>query len=85
MHHHISDTRKHHQDSFSFTKLSPNDAATTVCVNTLSLHGVSVYLFQNFVSKLKDHLLGRLLNLEYDGDERSFSDTDRNTVHIVNN
>jgi hypothetical protein len=40
---------------------------------------------QNFVVKLKDHLLSRLLYLEYDGDERDFSDADRNTVRIVDN
>ena len=41
--------------------------------------------FQNFVLKLKDHLLGRLLNIDYDGDERDFSNVNQNTVHIMNN
>jgi hypothetical protein len=40
---------------------------------------------QDFIPKLKDHLLGRLLNQEYDGDEHQFSDADRNTVRIQNN
>jgi hypothetical protein len=40
---------------------------------------------QDFVSRLKDHLLGRLLNQDYDGDERGFSDDDRNTVRILDN
>ncbi|KIM71547.1 hypothetical protein PILCRDRAFT_16970 [Piloderma croceum F 1598] len=34
---------------------------------------------KDFIPKLKDHLLGRLLNREYDGDEEPFTDTDRNT------
>jgi len=34
---------------------------------------------------LKDHLLGRLLNKDYDGDETIYSDADRNTVRIVDN
>jgi hypothetical protein len=42
-------------------------------------------IFQNFVSKLKDHLLSRLLSLEYDGDEYAFTDADRNTVRIMDN
>jgi hypothetical protein len=40
---------------------------------------------QDFVSRLKDHLLGRLLNQDYDGDEQEFSDDDRNTVRILDN
>lgn len=40
---------------------------------------------ENFVPRLKDHLLGRLLHQDYDGDEQAFSDDDRNTVHIVDN
>jgi hypothetical protein len=40
---------------------------------------------QDFIPKLKDHLLGRLLHREYDGDEIQFSDSDRNTVRIQNN
>jgi hypothetical protein len=34
---------------------------------------------------LKDHILGRLLNREFDGDEHDFSDADRNTVRIIDN
>jgi hypothetical protein len=40
---------------------------------------------QDFVPRLKDHLLARLLNQEYDGDEDHFTDTDRNTVRIIDN
>jgi hypothetical protein len=41
-------------------------------------------MYQNFMTKLQDHLLYRLLGLEYDG-EHSFSNEDRNTVRIINN
>jgi hypothetical protein len=34
---------------------------------------------------LKDHLLGRLLDSDYNGDETIFSDADRNTVRLVDN
>jgi len=34
---------------------------------------------------LKDHLLSRLLGLDYDGDERVFTDAERNSVHFINN
>ena len=41
--------------------------------------------FQDFVPRLKDHLLSRLLNDEYDGDKQVFTSEERNTVHFVNN
>jgi hypothetical protein len=34
---------------------------------------------------LKDHLLSRILHLDYDGDEHPFSDADRNTLRIADN
>ena len=40
---------------------------------------------QNFIPRLKDHLLSRLLKRDYDGDEQEFSDDDRNTVRIIDN
>jgi hypothetical protein len=40
---------------------------------------------QDFVPRLKDHLLSRLLNHDYDGDETPFSSDDRNTVRIIDN
>ena len=40
---------------------------------------------QDFVPRLKDHLLARLLDREYDGNVDEFTDTDRNTVRIVDN
>jgi hypothetical protein len=46
---------------------------------------ITIIVSQNFVTKLKDHLLGRLLDMDYDGDEHQFSDADRNTIHIMNN
>ena len=40
---------------------------------------------QDFILRLKDHLLARLLHRPFDGDEEEFSDSDRNTVRIVDN
>jgi hypothetical protein len=37
------------------------------------------------VPKLKDHLLSRILQQDYNGDEHTFSDADRNTLRIVDN
>jgi hypothetical protein len=40
---------------------------------------------QDFLPRLKDHLLGRLRGLVYDSDEYDFSDEDRRCVIILNN
>ena len=40
---------------------------------------------QDFIPKLKDHLLGCLWNQPYDGDQDPFSDHDCMLVHIVDN
>ncbi|KAF9470026.1 hypothetical protein BDN70DRAFT_765144, partial [Pholiota conissans] len=39
---------------------------------------------KNFVTSLKNHLLGRLLGRTFDGDEESFTPEDRQTVRIRN-
>ena len=35
--------------------------------------------------RLKNHLLGRILKLEYDGDETEFTSAKRNSINFVNN
>ncbi|KAI0056519.1 hypothetical protein BV25DRAFT_1893990 [Artomyces pyxidatus] len=40
---------------------------------------------KDFYSRLKDHLLARLLNRAYDGDEHRFTDEERETVQIIGN
>ncbi|KIK11946.1 hypothetical protein PISMIDRAFT_121802 [Pisolithus microcarpus 441] len=42
-------------------------------------------LQHNFIPKLKDHLLSRLYQYEYDGDECQFTAVDHNHLHFVNN
>jgi len=43
-----------------------------------------IFDVQDFVPKLKDHLLRRLFNQEFDGDFH-FSSAERNTIRIVDN
>lgn len=42
-------------------------------------------VLQGFIPKLKDHLLSRLLNREYDSDEHTFSSEEWNSIQFVNN
>ena len=39
---------------------------------------------QDFMQSLKNHLLSRLLGLDYDGDEQTFSPEQHNEVRLVN-
>ena len=40
---------------------------------------------QDFVPRLKDHILARLLSKEYDGDEQEYTHAERNSVQIQDN
>jgi len=41
---------------------------------------------QEFIPKLKDHLLGQMLGHDFEGDDDiEFSNEERNTIHILNN
>jgi hypothetical protein len=42
-------------------------------------------ILQNFIPRLKNHLLARLRGMDYSGDEDNFSDEDRNQVFLANN
>ena len=46
---------------------------------------LALMLHKNFLPRLKDHLLARLRNIAYSGDEHDFSDEDRNSVLITDN
>ncbi|KAI0059027.1 hypothetical protein BV25DRAFT_1918740 [Artomyces pyxidatus] len=50
----------------------------------LTEHGDDPAL-NEFYPRLKDHLLARVLQLEYDGDDHQFSDEDRETVLLKDN
>jgi hypothetical protein len=40
---------------------------------------------QDFIPKLKNHILSCMLGLEYDGDERHFSASDQNELRFIDN
>jgi hypothetical protein len=45
----------------------------------------STEITQDFLPRLKDHLLSRILNRPFDGDQPAFSDEDRSSITFVNN
>jgi hypothetical protein len=82
-HHHISDSTRFPHQLLRFVNNPPNDPAKEV--RLLLLYEVQGLISpQKFIPKLKDHLLGRLLGLDFDGDEYNFSDEQRNSVRIIN-
>jgi len=44
-----------------------------------------IHCWQDFLPRLKNHLLARILEREYDGDEITFTPAERNTLVFVNN
>lgn len=82
LHHHLSDSTRYVQHLLSFVQDPPKDPAKKVC-DFLTLRKLSLIYFQDFIPKLKSHLLGRLLNREFEGEEDTFSDDDRNSVRII--
>lgn len=81
----ISNSKNDPLDIYSFVRANRDDPATKV---RFLFHHSTIYLtFENdqgFIPKLKDHILGRLLDREFDGDTHGdFTDQERNTVRIV--
>jgi len=90
-HHFLSDSPKNSVNLAKYIFQHQGDPAFKVrvrCSNLLSMSSSTCLLvshFQDFIPRLKDHLLSRLLDNEYDGDEQEFTSEQRNTVCFMNN
>jgi hypothetical protein len=42
-------------------------------------------MYQDFLLRLKNHLLAQILGLEYVGDDKDFTSAERNVITLVNN
>jgi hypothetical protein len=62
-----------------------DDPATKVSLPSTAFKPRPLIRFQDFLPRLQDHILARLLDLPYDGDDHNFSDADRRTITFVNN
>ncbi|KAI0054411.1 hypothetical protein BV25DRAFT_1765456, partial [Artomyces pyxidatus] len=69
LHHHMSDSTRFHENIISFVGKYSRDPATQAN--------------QNFLPRLKDHLLGRLLGRQFQGDEEAFSAEQRASISFV--
>ncbi|KAG2056611.1 hypothetical protein BDR06DRAFT_981320 [Suillus hirtellus] len=72
LHHHISDLWANSVNLAAFLSNNSGDPALKI-------------ILQDFILKLKNHLLSRVLGYKYDGDECQFSDSERNDLHFINN
>jgi hypothetical protein len=77
MHHHISNSKNHPCDIFSFMHKYNHDPATKVYLLPVFTYDLIHHLQQDFAVKLKNHLLTRLLNLDQYSEEHDFTDEDR--------
>ena len=86
----ISKSRNHPVDIWSFLRSNKIDPSLKVFSSSsdhvYSLSHCYVYNLQDFLPKLRDHILGRLLQRPSQGDTYGyFSDAERNMVHILGN
>ena len=85
VHHHMSSDTRHKIDVVRWVGENEDDPAMTVsAVSTKLLFFCSGFL-KNFIPRLKNHLLSRLLAREYSGDETEFTSEERNSVTFINN
>lgn len=82
----MSESRKFAKDVRTMFREHPDDPAVQVFRRRLLIFIIGAKIgSQDFLSKLKTHLLGRLLGTVYDGDEEDYSPDDLNDVRIVEN
>ena len=63
--------------------LSENRSDPAVKVGKGFFSSSDSYSPQDFIPRMKDHLLSRLRGYEYDGDECTFTDNERNDLRII--
>ncbi|KAG9014300.1 hypothetical protein FRB90_005422 [Tulasnella sp. 427] len=88
-HHQIAHSRKKWVHIGQLVGDNPAEPAFEVCtpgaISTRNRTPDNTVQTQSFIETLKDHILGRLAQRAFDGEEGSFSDEERDHVIIVNN
>jgi hypothetical protein len=83
-HHHIATNQSNPVNIFPFLREHSGDPAVKVCM-ILQLEFFVHNGCQNFVPRLKDHILYRLRKLDVSHCDHSFTDEEHNSVIIPNN
>ncbi len=86
-HHHISINSRHKVQLSQWLHKNSDDPAILVSVQHYYVPPSLIFkeYFKDFLPRLKNHFLSRLLGHRYDGDELNFSSADRRNVLIMNN
>lgn len=84
---HISPSQRYPLDIEPFLQENSGDPALKVSfkIPISRFQTIHPHSLQNFYSRLQDHMLARILRLEYDGDEHEFTDDQRRTIIFRNN
>jgi hypothetical protein len=83
-HYHISTSTHYHVNIYKWLAQHEADPTLNVsCLIYVELGSANFDAHQNFLPRLKDHLLSRLRGLEYDGDKREFTSAERSTVILM--
>jgi hypothetical protein len=82
-HYDMPKNRNNHENLFNFVRAHHGDPAIMVCLPVELYKDFHVMYCQGFIPKLKDNILGRLLNRDYKGDSYGeFTEKDRDSVRI---
>jgi hypothetical protein len=84
-HHHIAESQRYPEDITRWLTKNRQDRAVKVCPCLYFKNLAILTSCQNFLPLLQDHLLARLLDHPYDGDEHVFTDAQRSCLRFVNN
>ena len=82
---HISAHTKSYSDLLAWFGERSEDLAYKVIIKGLSYHYSRSHALQNFIPRLKDHILGRSPGRTYQGDENTFTQEDRRSVYFTKN
>jgi hypothetical protein len=84
-HYSVAKRDRDHVDLYALAEQHMGDPALKVSGAHPTSRCSTLTRFQDFVIKLKDHLLARVLNKQYDDEPPTFTSKDRNELYITNN
>jgi len=84
-HHYIAATRNNPVNLFTFLREHDGDPAIKVGATVHFRYALYLRMCQNFIPKLRDHILYRLRELDISYCDHTFTDEERNSVIIPNN
>lgn len=86
LHHHIPNTTRLKENIYRWVNFHEQNGDEAIkVISFISIRSKYLTFSKDFIPKLKDHILSRLLNHAYDGDEVEYSEEGRDSVQFVGN